>query len=57
MYEEFGSCRLLPESGVCSGRSLLELGSTLWSIGERGAGRGSCPGQLLGLAEITSASC
>ena len=57
MYGKIRSRRCLPESGVCSGRSLLELGSTLWSIGERGAGRGSCPGQLLGLAEIAPASC
>ena len=30
--------------------------STLWSTGEYGVGRGSCPGQPLGLAEIASVS-
>jgi len=32
------------------------VGSTLLTTGEHGAGRGNCPGQLLGLAGVAPAS-
>ena len=42
MYEEVRSRRLLPESGVCSGRSLSEVHCR--ALKSMASGVGGCPG-------------